>query len=140
MFYADKPRRSEKSRDISLTARIGEKYAVRGFTVSTRVEHAQVVLAQRKQNGSVPAPKIGWVSQRIWWYLRLFDIRQYFNGKKIQRILKLYGLFSSQNEILEQTEVCRDFFRRVTAEIPDSKKLVTRSVKRCLPSVKRFSK
>ena len=78
MFYADKPRRSEKSRDISLAARIGEKYAVRGFTVSTRVEHAQVVLAQRKQNGSVPAPKIGWVSQRIWWYLRLFDIRQYF--------------------------------------------------------------
>ena len=36
---------------------LGEKYAVRGFTVSTRVEHAQVVLAQRKQNGSVPAPK-----------------------------------------------------------------------------------
>ena len=103
MFYADKLRNSEKSRDISLAARIGEKYAVRGFTVSTRVEHAQVVLAQRKQNGSVPAPKIGWVSQPIRWYLLLFDIRQYFNGKKIRRILKLYGLFSSQNEILEQT-------------------------------------
>ena len=57
MFYADKPRRSEKSHDISLAVRIGEKYAVPGFTVSTRVEHAQVVLAQRKQNGSVPAPK-----------------------------------------------------------------------------------
>ena len=103
MFYADKPGRSEKSRDISLAARIGEKYAVRGFTVSIRVEHAQVVLAQRKQNGSVPAPKICWVSQRIQWYLRLFDIRQYFNGKQIWRILELYGLFSSQNEILEQT-------------------------------------
>ena len=35
----------------------GEKYAVRGFTVSTRVEHAQVVLAQQKPNGSVPVPK-----------------------------------------------------------------------------------
>ena len=35
----------------------GEKYAVHGFTVSTRVEHAQVVLAQRKQNGRVPVPK-----------------------------------------------------------------------------------
>ena len=93
MFYADKPRRSEKSRDISLGARIGEKYAVSGFTVSTRVEHAQVVLAQRKQNGSVPAPKIDWVSQQIRWYLRLFDIRQYFNGNKIRRILKLYGSF-----------------------------------------------
>ena len=57
MFYADKPRRSEKSRDILWAARIGEKYAVCGFTVSTRVEHAQVVLAQRKQNGSVPVPK-----------------------------------------------------------------------------------
>ena len=130
MFYADKPRRSVMSRDISLAARIGKKYAVRGFTVSTRVEHAQVVLAQRKQNGSVPAPTIGWVSPRIRWYLRLFDIRQYFNGKKIRRILKLYSLFSSQNEILEQTEVCSDFFRRVTAEIPDGKKSVTRSVKR----------
>ena len=32
-----------------------------------------------------------------------FDIRQYFNGKNIRRILKLYSLFSSQNEILEQT-------------------------------------
>ena len=42
MFYADKPRRSEKSRDISWAMRIGEKHAAPGFTVNTRVEHAQV--------------------------------------------------------------------------------------------------
>ena len=48
MFYVDKPGRSEKSRDISWATRIGEKHAAPGFTVNTRVEHAQVVLAQRK--------------------------------------------------------------------------------------------
>ena len=37
--------------------------------------------------------RIGWISQRIRRYLRLFHLRQYFNGKKIRRILKLYGLF-----------------------------------------------
>ena len=57
MFNTDKPRRSEKSRDISWAARSGKKYAARGFTVSTCVEHAQVVLAQWKQNGSVHVPK-----------------------------------------------------------------------------------
>ena len=94
MFYADKPGRSEKSRDISWSTRIGEKHAAPGFTVNTRVEHAQVVLAQRKQNGSVHAPENRMnISQRIRRYLRLFHLRQYFNGKKIRRILKLYGLF-----------------------------------------------
>ena len=38
--------------------------------------------------------RIGWVSQRIRWYLRFFYVRQYFNGKKIRRILlKLYVFF-----------------------------------------------
>ena len=37
--------------------------------------------------------RIGWISQRIRRYLRLFHLRQYFNGKKIRRILKLYGLY-----------------------------------------------
>ena len=37
--------------------------------------------------------RIGWVSQRIRRYLRLFHLQQYFKGKKIRRILKLYGLF-----------------------------------------------
>ena len=132
MFYAGKPRRSEMSRDISWAARIGEKYAVRGFTVSNRVEHAQVVLAHKNKMAAYLLLRTGWVSQRIWWYLCLFYVRQYFNGKKIRRILKLYGLFSSQNSFLEQTGVCRDFFRRVTAKIPDGEKSVTCSVKRFL--------
>ena len=95
MFYADKPGRSEKSRDISWATRIGEKHAAPGFTVNTRVEHAQVVEAQQKQKGSLMAAymllRIGWVSQRIRRYLRLFHLRQYFKGRKIRRILKLYG-------------------------------------------------
>ena len=70
--------------------------------------------------------RIGWISQRIRRYLRLFHLRQYFNGKKIRRILKLYGLFvHNMIFLLLQTGVCRDLFRHVIAEIPDGKKMVT---------------
>ena len=71
-----------------------------------------------------PLLRIGWVSQRIQWYLRLFHLRQYFNGKKIRRILKLYGLFSSQIFFFfwSKQEFAAIFFRRVTAKIPDGKK------------------
>ena len=93
MFYADKPRPSEKSRDISWATRIGEKHAAPDFTVNTRVQHAQVVLAQRNKMAAYLLLRIGWVSQRIRRYLRLYHLRQYCNGKKIRRIVKLYGLF-----------------------------------------------
>ena len=95
MFYADKPRRSEKSRDISWATRIGEKHAAPGFTVNTRVEHAQVVLAQRNKMAAYLLLKIGWVSQRIRRYLRSFHLRQYFNGKKNQKNIK--ALWSSSD-------------------------------------------
>ena len=82
MFYADKPGRSEKSRDILWATRIGEKHAAPGFTVNTRVEHAQVVLAGPAKNkmAAYMLLRIGWISQRIRRYLRLFHLRQYFNG------------------------------------------------------------
>ena len=45
-----------------------------------------------------PLLRIGWVSQRIQRYLL----------KKIRRIVKIYGFFSSQNEFLEQKGVFYD--------------------------------
>ena len=81
-----------------------------------------------KQNGSVHAPenRMNITTNSEIFTLTLFHLRQYFNGKKIRRILKLYGLFvHNMIFFLLQTGVCRDFFRHVIAEIPDGKKLVT---------------
>ena len=46
-----------------------------------------------KQNGSVHAPENRMSITTNSEILRLFHLQQYFNGKKIRRILKLYGLF-----------------------------------------------
>ena len=87
MFYADKPGCSEKSRDISWATRIGEKqYKMEAYMLL----------------------RIGWVSQRIQRYLRLFHLRQYFNGKKIRRIVNIYGFLSSQHEFLERKGIFHD--------------------------------
>ena len=92
MFYADKPRRSEKSRDISWATRIGEKHTAPGFTVPMLNMH-KLYWPSKNKMAAYLLLRIGWVSQRIQRYLRLFHLRQYFKGKKIRRILKLYGLF-----------------------------------------------
>ena len=57
MFNTGKPRRSEKSRDISWAARSTLWAALRVVPVLNMRHSAKVVLAQQKQNGSIPVPK-----------------------------------------------------------------------------------
>ena len=141
MFYAGKPKGVARCPAISRERReMARSTLCAALRLVTVLNMHKLYWPSENKMAAYLLLRNGWVSQRIWWYLCLFYVRQYFNGKKIRRILKLYGLFPSQNEFLEQTGVCRDFFRHVTAKIPDGEKLVTRSVKRFSPSVKQFSK
>ena len=105
--------------------------------------------------------KLYWPSETKWqrtcswesdeYHNEFWDIYVYFTSGSILKIRKSEEYYSFTVFFFtkwfgggggggEQTEVCPDFFRHVTAEIPDGKKLVTRSVKWFLTSGKRFSK
>ena len=91
MFYADKPRRSEKSRDIWWATRIGTLRPALRLIPALNMH--KLYWPSENKMAAYLLLRIGWVPQRIRRYLHLFHLWQYFKGKKIRRILKLYGLF-----------------------------------------------